>query len=96
MTDPRSTYAWQQLRKSVRAQATICGLCGDALDRTAVWPSPDCTVVDHIVNVSDGGTNDPTNVRASHNRCNASRAATEGHQRRRLGTPSRDWTGGTW
>lgn len=50
-----------------------CGICGGAVSRSKVWPNPLAASLDHIVRVSEKGTNDPENLRLAHYRCNSSR-----------------------
>jgi 5-methylcytosine-specific restriction protein A len=59
-----STRRWRQLRAAVLVRdAYQCWLCGlDGADS-----------VDHVIPRTHGGTDDPTNLRAAHSRCNSSR-----------------------
>jgi hypothetical protein len=50
-----------------------CGICRKAVSRKLRHPEPMCASLDHIVPVSQGGTNDLWNLRLTHLRCNLSR-----------------------
>lgn len=50
-----------------------CGICNGSIDRAALFPHPQSASLDHIVPLSLGGAHKPSNVRATHLYCNASR-----------------------
>lgn len=50
-----------------------CGICRKPVDRALRHPDLMCASLDHIVPVSEGGTNDLWNLRLTHLRCNLSR-----------------------
>jgi|GEM_PF-1591443 len=47
-----------------------CSICGDPVDLGAVRPDPFRPSIDHYIPRSNGGTNDPENLRLSHLWCN--------------------------
>lgn len=47
-----------------------CGICGNRIGRTLVWPHPRSLSIDHIVPVVHGGEHLRSNVQASHLVCN--------------------------
>lgn len=51
-----------------------CGICGNPVDMTLVWPHPDSPTLDHIVPVSHGGPHIYANVRLAHSTCNSARS----------------------
>lgn len=56
-----------------------CGICGGAVVRGPFSVSdPLCAVVDHVVPVAEGGSDDPANLRLSHMICNARRGTRGG------------------
>lgn len=80
MTDPRWTYRWKQLRRSMIASATHCALCGYLLDRDAPARSRWRPSIDHIVSLAEGGEPyDPANLRVVCGGCNSSRGASMGN-----------------
>jgi len=51
-------------------------VCGEPVDRNADPTRDDrAPNVDHIIPVSDGGTNDPANLQTAHRGCNTAKAA---------------------
>jgi 5-methylcytosine-specific restriction endonuclease McrA len=50
-----------------------CHLCGGRVSRSRQHPDPLCASLDHVVPVSRGGTNDPSNLRLAHLRCNCAK-----------------------
>jgi hypothetical protein len=50
-----------------------CGICGMPVSPTARYPDPLQATLDHILPVSRGGSNDPSNLRLAHMGCNRSR-----------------------
>lgn len=56
-----------------------CGICGSPVKRGPFAASdPLCAVVDHVVPVAEGGSDDPANLRLSHMICNARRGTRGG------------------
>lgn len=54
----------------VETYGTDCHLCGQPIDMDLVWPDPDSFTIDHVVPMSQDGSNDLENVRPSHGHCN--------------------------
>ena len=48
----------------------ICGICGRKIDRRFKYPSPLSKSIDHIIPLSKGGPDTPSNVQATHLVCN--------------------------
>ncbi|MEN0023233.1 MAG: HNH endonuclease [Microbacterium sp.] len=65
------------LRKRHRARfaktKSACHLCGRPIDYELRWPDRMCFVVDHIVAIANGGSDDFENKAASHAACNAAK-----------------------
>jgi hypothetical protein len=53
----------------------VCGICGNPVDRSLVWPDPMSVSLDHIVPLSRGGAHTRANVRCTHLHCNVSKGA---------------------
>ena len=51
----------------------ICGICGRKINRRLKNPNPFSVSIDHIIPLSKGGDDSPTNVQAAHLRCNMSK-----------------------
>lgn len=52
-----------------------CHLCRARVDRKLQWPHPKSPTFDHLVPVSDGGTDEAANLALAHAACNLSRGA---------------------
>jgi len=63
----------------------ICQLCGQKINRRLKYPNPRSKSIDHIVPLSKGGDDSPTNVQATHLRCNVGKNATNKGQLRLFG-----------
>ena len=48
----------------------MCGLCGEAIDPTLVWPHPQSASHDHVVPLACGGEHSYANAQAAHLVCN--------------------------
>ena len=62
-----------------------CQLCGEKINKRLKWPNPRSKSLDHIMPLSKGGNDSPTNVQASHLRCNMSKHAVNKGQLRLFG-----------
>ena len=72
--DDLRSHAWKKARAKVLATATLCYLCGQPIDRTVDPRSRWASSVDHVIPRSLGGSLlAPSNLRACHLGCNASR-----------------------
>jgi 5-methylcytosine-specific restriction endonuclease McrA len=47
-----------------------CYLCGVAVDRADVWPSPGSAVLDHVIPRAKLGLTHPSNLKTAHAACN--------------------------
>lgn len=52
-----------------------CHLCGKRIFKSKRWPDQACGTIDHIVPLSEGGRDEPSNVAAAHWRCNREKRA---------------------
>ncbi|MDU5416709.1 MAG: HNH endonuclease signature motif containing protein [Cutibacterium avidum] len=74
----------------VATYGAVCVHCGEVIDLTVPSTSPMGLSVEHLRPRSQGGTDDLTNLRPSHLRCNTARQARPiGAIRRAEGRP--DW-----
>lgn len=48
----------------------VCQLCFEDIDPHEKWPSDWCATVDHVMPISEGGTDRISNLQAAHWRCN--------------------------
>lgn len=52
-----------------------CWVCGGCVDRTVAATAPTAPTVDHVLPRSQGGGNEPANLRLAHRRCNGRRGS---------------------
>lgn len=55
----------------------ICWLCEESIDPDLKFPDPQCATVDHVIPLSLGGDDTPSNVRSAHLSCNCSKGVNE-------------------
>ncbi len=73
---PPSLGNWQVRAMYARRDGWICQLCGGGIPELPVSNDSHNLSIDHIRPVSAGGTDHPSNVRATHQACNKSRRDT--------------------
>lgn len=56
MTATRGGRAWRRTRQLILTASDICYICGQ----------PGADAVDHVIPLTRGGTNDPSNLRPAH------------------------------
>jgi 5-methylcytosine-specific restriction endonuclease McrA len=90
MSDPRPNWrergydaTYDANRKLVVRHETHCWVCGELVDKTLSGRHPDGPTIDHVIARSRGGTNDISNLRLAHQRCNNARQAGRRLTRRR-------------
>lgn len=66
----RNTAIRNRHRAYIRRTKPPCHLCGGDIDYTLTHPAPMSFVVDHIIPLSRGGTDDIDNKAAAHRLCN--------------------------
>jgi len=54
-----------------RRDRGLCGLCGEKIDRSLVWPHKMSLTVDHILPLAHGGLHAITNTQIAHAVCNS-------------------------
>lgn len=74
----------------MKAEATVCWLCGEGLDHDLVWPDPGAIVIDHVIAFVDGGEDNISNYKCAHNICNLRKSKKSAESVGAL-NPSRDW-----
>ena len=57
-----------------------CGICREPVPRAVLYPDPLYGTLDHVIPVTEGGTNDLWNLRLAHMRCNRSRGNRGGNE----------------
>lgn len=94
----RTTYAWRQIVKRLRATSTHCGKCGGVLYPDLRWPHPWSTTGGHIIPVDlrPDLADVASNAQAEHARCNLREGARmtnakRSGRRQSQSYRSRDW-----
>lgn len=84
---PRGGRAWRKLRHHIlTTRPAVCGECGEPIDLGLSGYHQYGPTVDHIVPVTHGGTDHPTNLQPAHRACNLRKGANTNTNR-----TSRDW-----
>lgn len=73
-------HAWRRLRAEILARDSYLCQCEDCTAQGRVTPANE---VDHIIEKVDGGTDDPSNLRAINDVCHKRKTARETARRRR-------------
>lgn len=66
----------RNITKRRKARAIIaktrppCWICGGEIDWSAKYPDPECFTIDHEIAIAAGGSEDLSNTKPAHNRCN--------------------------
>ena len=91
-TAGRSGKRWAALREQIKATHPACYWCGQAINYQAVYPADDSFTVDHIKPWSTHPElrEDPSNLKASHAKCNKVKGATDSLHLS-LGNTSEKW-----
>lgn len=69
--NPAIRSQWEHNKKIILSTQSICGICGQPVDKTLKYPDPMSPTVDHIIPVSKRG--DPValeNLQLAHRYCN--------------------------
>lgn len=74
--------SYMSVREVYEKDGGRCQLCKKKIDWSIRWPDPMSMSVDHIIPISKGGTDDITNVQATHFHCNSKRQNKAGAQMR--------------
>lgn len=53
----------------------VCGVCGDQVDETLLYPDPMSPSIDHVIPLSKGGSHTLDNVQCTHLDCNLRKGA---------------------
>ena len=68
---PGVRQEYERHKKRILATETICGICGQPVDKSLKYPDPGSPTIDHIVPLSRGGhPSSLENLQLAHFRCN--------------------------
>ena len=92
----RNTATRDKHRRILRRGNPPCGICHLPIDYTLRNPNPKCFVVDHIIPLRFGGTDDIDNKQPAHRDCNMTKGSSlpAGHEA--PGAPRTFVTTRTW
>lgn len=69
--DGKHRKAFDRNKAKILASQTICGICGQPVDKTLKWPHPMAPTIDHIIPIDKGGhPSDMANLQLAHWTCN--------------------------
>lgn len=71
----RSSLLRKKHRTIIARSKPNCYICGQPIDYELRFPDPGCFVVDHVVPVAKGGSDQIENKKAAHNACNSKKRA---------------------
>lgn len=71
----RNTTTRDQHRRSLRAAAGPCHICGAPIDYSLPYHDPMSFVADHVISLAQGGTDTRDNVAPAHRACNRDKGA---------------------
>jgi 5-methylcytosine-specific restriction endonuclease McrA len=84
----RGGYRLRHTRAAVLARdGATCWRCGYAIDLTVDGNDPDGLTLGHVKPVKAGGSDDPSNLRPEHKRCNLAASAREQPPLATIATP---------
>ena len=69
-SDPARRAVFDNNKKIILATQTICGICGQPVDKSLKYPDPFSPTVDHIIPCARGGSDDLDNLQLAHRKCN--------------------------
>lgn len=70
MATQRNTATRDRDRRAIARTRPPCGICGEPIDYQLPHTEPMSYVVDHIIPLNKGGTDDLGNKQAAHRACN--------------------------
>lgn len=71
----------------VNRDGNVCGRCGGRIDLSLPGSHPDGLTLGHIIPASKGGTDDLSNLRPEHRRCNLAAGARRAPPRATIAVP---------
>jgi hypothetical protein len=94
----RTTYAWRQIVKRLRATATHCAKCEGELYPDLRFPHPWSTTGGHIIPVDlrPDLADTPSNARAEHLRCNTREGAQMTNRKRKNAAENSSYRSEEW
>ena len=71
----RSDMLRKKHRATIARTKPACYLCGEPINYELRYPDPRSFVVDHVIPIAKGGSDELHNKRAAHHECNSKKRA---------------------
>jgi 5-methylcytosine-specific restriction endonuclease McrA len=68
--NPARRKVFEHNKKIILATQSVCGICGQPIDKSIKYPDPMSPTVDHIIPCAKGGSDDLDNLQLAHRKCN--------------------------
>lgn len=73
--DGAHRLAFERNKRKIMASETICGICGQPVDKSLRYPHPMAPCIDHIIPIDRSGhPSDISNLQLAHWKCNRAKA----------------------
>lgn len=73
--DGTHRLAFERNKRKILASETICGICGQPVDKKLKYPHPMAPCIDHIIPIDRSGhPSDISNLQLAHWKCNRAKA----------------------
>ena len=72
--DPARAQVFKKNKKIILATQSVCGICGQPVDKSLKYPNPWSATVDHIIPCAKGGSDDLDNLQLAHRICNRNKS----------------------
>ena len=73
--DGKHRLAFDRNKRKILASQSICGICGQIVDKSLKYPHPLAPCIDHIIPIDRGGhPSDIENLQLAHWKCNRDKA----------------------
>lgn len=73
--DGSHRLAFERNKRKIMASETICGICGQPVDKKLKYPHPMSPCIDHIIPIDRSGhPSDISNLQLAHWKCNRAKA----------------------
>ena len=88
--DPARRAVFENNKKIILATQSICGICGQPVDKSLKYPHPMSPTVDHIIPCDKGGADDLDNLQLAHRKCNRMKSDKMPEEKPQTKDPNRD------
>ena len=73
--DGKHRLAFERAKRKILATESICGICGQPVDKKLKYPDPMSPCIDHIIPIDrNGHPSDISNLQLAHWKCNRAKA----------------------